>query len=149
MKKIILIAVLLICSFGNTQAQTASSSAPIDPLLKGKGLLEQLVAALDASTFLNSWTSQQRAQWNKELNNAGDAVALAKSASYLSEYIKPGKYKEQFSLAQLKALASGTKNYGDVANVLATLESGLATEAFTNDWVSKEASWLSELSLVK
>ncbi|MDF2455497.1 MAG: hypothetical protein K0R51_1490 [Cytophagaceae bacterium] len=148
MKKYLLIAVLMICSFA-TQAQTASSSAPIDPLLKGKDLMEQLVAALDASTFLNSWTSEQRAQWKSELSQASDAVALSKSASYLSEYIKPGKYKEQFSLAQLKALAAGTKNYGDVANVLATLESGLATEAFSNGWISQEASWLSELSLVK
>lgn len=149
MKKYLLIAALLICSLANVQAQTASSSAPIDPLLKGKDLLQQLVAALDASTFLNSWTSQQRAQWHSELSQATDAVSLAKSASYLSEYIKPGKYKEQFSLAHLKSLAAGTKNYGDVANVLATLESGLATEAFTNGWVSQESSWLSELSLVK
>ncbi len=148
MKKCLLIAMLMV-SFATAQAQTASSSAPIDPLLKGKDLLAQLVASLDASTFLNSWTSEQRAQWKSELSQAADAVALSKCASYLSEYIRPAKYKEQFSLAHLKSLASGTKNYGDVANVLATLESGLASEAFTNGWVSKEASWLGELSLVK
>lgn len=149
MNKFLLIAGLLMCSVWNTQAQTVSPSAPIDPLLKEKGLLEQLVASLDASTFLNSWTSQQRAQWKAELNQANDAVALSKCTSYLSEYIKPGKYKEQFSLAQLKSFAAATKNYGDVAIVLATLESGLTSDAFTNDWVSKESSWLSELSLVK
>ncbi|MDB5255355.1 MAG: hypothetical protein JWM14_50 [Chitinophagaceae bacterium] len=137
-------------TFLSAQAQTPSSgAAPIDPLKKGKGLLEQLVSSIDASTFLNSWTSQARAQWTSELTNATDAVTLAKCVSELSEYIKPGKFKQQFSLAQLKSLASGTKNYGDVANAMATFESGLASEAYSNDWVSKEPSWLSELKLVK
>ncbi len=150
MKKYISIALFVLCISLNAQAQAvSSSSAPIDPLLKGKDLLGQLVAAFDASTFLNSWTSQDRARWKEELTNASDAVTLSRCASELSEYIRSTKFKEQFSVAQLKGMAAATKNYGDVANVLGTLESGLKPEAFNNDWVSKESSWLSELRLVK
>lgn len=150
MKKYISIAVLVLCSALSVQAQKSSAgSAPIDPLLKGKDLLGQLVASFDASTFLNSWTAQDRAKWNQELTNASDAIFLARCVSELSGYIRPVKFKEQFSLAQLKGMASATKNYGDVANVLATLESGLKSDAFKNDWVSKEPSWLGELGLVK
>ena len=150
MRKLLITVCFLTGTFLSAQAQTSSAgAAPINPLLKGRVLLEQLVSSIDASAFLNSWTSQARAEWNNELAKASDAVTLAKCASELSEYIKPGKFKPQFSLAQMKSLASGTKNYGDVANVLAALESGLADEAYSNDWVSKEPSWLSELKLVK
>jgi hypothetical protein len=150
MRKFIAMVGLVAGTLLSVQAQTVSSgAAPVNPLLKGKGLLEQLAASIDASAYLNSWTSQARAQWSNDLSNASDAVTLAKCASELSEYIKPGKFKPQFSLAQFKSLASGTKNYGYASNALATLESGLAEEAFSNDWVSKEPSWLSELKLVK
>lgn len=150
MKKYFAMVCLAAFTFLTAQAQNPSvSSAPIDPLLKGKDLLGQLISSFDASTFLNSWTSEARAHWNSELNNASDAVTLAKCASELSEYIKPVKFKPQFSLAQFKSLASGTKNYGDVANVLRTLESGLAEDAYSNGWVSREPSWLGELTLVK
>lgn len=149
MKKYLLIIGFITFVVMGANAQISSGAAPIDPLLKGRDLIGQLVGAFDASTFLNSWTAQDRAQWNSELANASDAAALSKCISELSEYIRPIKFKEQFNLAQLKSLASSTKNYGDVANVLATLESGLKSEAFTNDWVSREPSWLGELKLVK
>ena len=149
MKKYILILCIALAGI-SANAQTASSgAAPIDPLLKGRELISQLVVAFDASTFLNSWTAQDRAQWNSELANASSAADLSKCISELVEYIRPNKFSEQFSVAQLKSLASNTKNYGDVANVLATLQAGLKSEAFINDWVSRESSWLGELKLVK
>jgi hypothetical protein len=149
MKKSICTLIFIVCAVMNAKAQSASGAAPMDPLLKGKDLLKQLISSLDASTFLNSWTDQDRTEWYKELSNASDAPALSKCISEFSEYIKPVKFKEQFSLAQLKGMASETKNYGDVAYVLGALESGLNSDAFNNDWVSKEPSWLGELKLVK
>lgn len=151
MRKYFIVSCLMLFAFLSAQAQTpiASSSAPIDPLLKGRDLLRQLVTAIDASAFLNSFTSQARAEWNSDLTKAADAAALAKSASELSNYIKPGKFEPQFSVAQLKSSASSAKNYGDAAYVLASLESGLAEEAYGNDWISNKPAWLGELKLVK
>ena len=119
MIKWIAVVCVIMSTCMSAMAQTPSSgAAPVDPLRMGKKLVDQLVASIDASAFLNSWTAQDRAEWNRELTDANDAVTLAKCISELSEYIKPGKFKQQFSLAQLKGLASSTKNYGDVANVL-------------------------------
>jgi hypothetical protein len=141
---------LAVASYAQTKVPTtATPAAPIDPLLKGIDVLSQLAAALDESSFYNSWTAAQKVAWMDALTQATDAVGLSKSASALTEYIKSDSYKDGVSLANLRLQASEAKNYGDAANVIGMIESALKPQAYDNDWVSKEASWWSELKLVK
>lgn len=145
----VLIVLISMSFWSNLSAQTTYDSAPIDPRLKAIELLEQLAGAIDPGAFLNSWTSEEQRKWSSDLSNAQDAASIARNITFLSEFIKPEKYKEQFSLAQLKAITSRAQKYGDVAYAMTMLEEGLAEEAFVNSWVSMESSWKSELTLVK
>ena len=149
MKKHFFIFFLMVCSSLAAQAQTAVGSPPVDPLLKGKDLLQQLAGGLDAGSFLDSWTPWQQSHWYSGLMKITNASDLAKNVADLTEFIKPEKYTEGFNLTNLRSLASEAKNYGDAANLLKTLEAGIKPEAYKNNWVSKEPTWISELKFVK
>jgi hypothetical protein len=149
MKKYIAVLFLMIWFSLTVQAQTAGGSPPVDPLLKGKDLLQQLAGALDTGSFLDSWTPWQQSHWYSGLMKITDASGLAKNIADLTEFIKPQKYNDGFNLTNLRSLAAEAKNYGDAANLLKTLEAGIKPEAYKNDWVSKEPSWVSELKFIK
>ncbi|MDB5271745.1 MAG: hypothetical protein JWO58_112 [Chitinophagaceae bacterium] len=149
MKKQLFILFLMIWSSLTVQAQTTAGSPPVDPLLKGRDLLQQLAGGLDVASYLDSWTPYAQSNWYRGLMKTTDAAILAKDIADLTEFIKPTAYNEGFNLTNLRSLAAEAKNYGDVANLLKTLEAGIKPEAYKNDWVSKESSWISELKFVK
>jgi hypothetical protein len=152
MKKHIAILLFMLFSIVGATAQTttdSSAAAPTTPLLLGKSLLQQLAGALDVSTYLNSWTPAVQSQWYSSVTKAADASHLADKVSELTDYIDAQKFQDGFSIPNIEALSMETENFGDLANVLSTLEAGLKPEAFKNDWVGKESSWQGQLKLVK
>lgn len=111
-------------------------------------LLSQFAGAIKPASFLSSWTAG-KSGWLSKAAKVVDATGLAKSVSSLAGFIKPGSFKDAFSLKNLQQAATTAKTMGEATSLLKNLEGGIKPDAMTSGWNDKRTSWLSALSLIK
>jgi hypothetical protein len=146
MKRMILIMLLVIPIVVTVNAQK------IPTVNTGKAnvgqLLSQFAGAIKPASFLSSWTAG-KSGWLSKAAKVADASGLAGSVSSLAGFIKPGMFKNGFSLKNLQQAATTAKTMGEATNLLKDLEGGIKPEAMTSGWNDKRTGWLSALSLIK
>jgi hypothetical protein len=140
MKSLVLLSFLFFSLHGQAQVPGIPGAANIG------GLLKQLVGGIQPSAFTSAFSKDS---WLSKAAKSTDVPTLAKNISALAGFIKPGFFKQTFSLKNLQNLASSAKTMGDASSLLKNLEGGLKPEAVTSDWTAKRSGWTQALDLIK
>jgi hypothetical protein len=144
----ILIAVIILgMTISNLNAQLPQLSTE-NQKVNAASLLTQLTNAIKPSSFLENWASG-KSGWLSKAAKAVNPSAIASSVSSLAGFIKPGMFKNGFSLQNLQKAASAAKTMNDASGLLKNFESGLKPEAMNDSWAGKRNSWLGALNLIK
>lgn len=141
MKRIAPLLIILCLAITQVQAQATTTT-------EAGRLILQFSDAIRPNSFTDHWLLKT-SSWKSSAAKTNSGIALAKNASFLANYIKPGMFKSTFDLKNFNKVANSAKTYTDAYKVLQTLEEGLKREALTNVWSNQRGHWLHDLSVLK
>jgi hypothetical protein len=135
--------ILLGLTITSAQAQT-----PPTTTTEAGRLILQFSNAIRPTSYTDHWLLKT-SSWKSTAAKTNSGIALAKNASFLANYIKPGMFKTSFDLKNFNKTANSAKTYPDAYKVLQTLEDGLKPEALGAYWRNQRGHWLHDLSVLK